>query len=55
MSVGKKLKNFLKKKKRMKMVVKVVVLELEDEDKGVVDSGGNVLGLSFGCLKERLG
>lgn len=54
-SAGKKLKNSLKKKKRMKMVAKAVASELEDEDKGAADSGGNVPGLSFGCSKERPG
>ncbi|XP_014705362.1 RRP15-like protein [Equus asinus] len=41
-SAGKKLKNSLKKKKRMKMVAKAVASELEDEDKGAADSGGSV-------------
>lgn len=43
---GKKLKNSLKKKKKMKMVARAVSSELEDEGKDTANSGGNVLGLS---------
>ncbi|XP_032728826.1 LOW QUALITY PROTEIN: RRP15-like protein [Lontra canadensis] len=39
---GKKLKNSLKKKKKMKMVAKAVASELEDKGKDAADSGGSV-------------
>ncbi|XP_047564918.1 RRP15-like protein [Lutra lutra] len=39
---GKKLKNSLKKKKKMKMVARAVASELEDEGKDAADSGGSV-------------
>uniref|UniRef100_A0A8C7BL34 RRP15-like protein n=1 Tax=Neovison vison TaxID=452646 RepID=A0A8C7BL34_NEOVI len=38
---GKKLKNSLKKKKKMKMVARAVASELEDEGKDAADSGGS--------------
>lgn len=31
------------------MVARAVASELEDEGKDAADSGGNLLGLSFGC------
>lgn len=50
---GRKLKNSLKKKKKMmKMVAKAVVSELEDENKDPDGLGGNVLGLNAGCGRE---
>lgn len=54
-STGKKLKNSLRKKKRMKMVVPSVASELEDKDKDASDNEGNLLGLSFGCSEKRPG
>lgn len=54
-SAGKKLKASLKKKKKIKTVAKAVASELKDEDKDSADIGGNVLGLSSGCLEERPG
>ncbi|XP_045665575.1 RRP15-like protein [Ursus americanus] len=39
---GKKLKNSLRKKKKMKMVARAVASELEDEGKDAADSGGSV-------------
>lgn len=51
-SAGKKLKNSLTKKKRMKMVV---ASELGDKDKDASDNEGNVPGLSFGCSEKRPG
>lgn len=40
--VGKRLKNSLKKKKKMKMVAQAVASELEEEGKDAADSGGSV-------------
>lgn len=54
-SAGKKLKNSLKKKKKMKVLARAVASELEDEDKDAADTGGNVLGPKSGCLEERPG
>ena len=54
-SAGKKLKNSLRKKKRMNMVVPSVASELEDKDKDASDNEGNLLGLSFGCSEKRPG
>ncbi|XP_060500360.2 RRP15-like protein [Panthera onca] len=39
---GKRLKNSLKKKKKMKMVARAVASELEEEGKDAADSGGSV-------------
>ncbi|XP_037674429.1 LOW QUALITY PROTEIN: RRP15-like protein [Choloepus didactylus] len=41
-NAGKKLKNSLKKKKKMKMVARAAASELEDEHKDTADSGGSV-------------
>ncbi|XP_008148046.1 RRP15-like protein [Eptesicus fuscus] len=40
-SAGKKLKNALKRKKKMKMVAKAAAAELDDEDQGAADLGGS--------------
>lgn len=52
-SAGKKLKNSVKKKKKLKMVARSVASELEGEDKDAADVGGNGLRLNFGCFEER--
>nr|XP_006203716.1 RRP15-like protein [Vicugna pacos]XP_031545982.1 RRP15-like protein [Vicugna pacos] len=41
-SAGKKLKNSLKKKKKMKMVARAVAPELDDKDKDASDNGGSI-------------
>ncbi|XP_039075229.1 RRP15-like protein [Hyaena hyaena] len=48
---GKKLKNSLKKKKKMKMVARAVASELEEEGKDATDSGGSVR--SYGSEKDH--
>ncbi|XP_004391397.2 RRP15-like protein [Trichechus manatus latirostris] len=41
-SAGKKLKNSLKKKKKMKVIARATSSKLEDEDKDAADGGGSV-------------
>lgn len=48
-SAGKKLKNSLKKKKKMKVLARAVASELEDEDKDAADTGGSV----GNCISEK--
>lgn len=51
-SAGKKLKNSLKKKGKMKMISPAAASELEDKDKDATDNEGNVLGLSLAAQRK---
>lgn len=51
-SAGKKLKNSLKKKGKMKMISPAAASELEDKDTHATDNEGNVLGLSFAAQRK---
>jgi hypothetical protein len=52
-NAGKKMKRFLKKKKKMRMVARTVASELEEEVKTASDSEGNVWEPNFGGLSRK--